>query len=257
MDSKIFRLREFIHPEDGKSLVVDTSKGLSMGSLPGLEQFSKSVSPVLGLIDGLVTGPGQARKLAMRTRKEAALLLRVDWTNAFRGRDFVLPPETIGHIPLLDPQAVLDLGGSGMVLHFLLGHEEDIEAGCLQMTVQLALVGSQIGVPLIVDVQPIGPRVVLLNKAIELGVSYALEGGADGIAIPWPGADSFQRILTMAAEVPVWVKPSASVVDHQDLADALAEGATGLWLDEQVFAQPEAQELLQGFRNLVHPVPSA
>ena len=61
--------------------------------------------------------------------------------------------------------------------------------------------------PLIVNVHPIGPRVVLRSKAIELGVSYALEGGADGVAIPWPGGASFVDIQTMAAEVPVWVKP--------------------------------------------------
>jgi DhnA family fructose-bisphosphate aldolase class Ia len=257
MDSKIYRLREFIQPEDGKSFIVDTSKGLSLGALPGLEQFSKAVSSALPLLDGLVIGPGQAGKLSMRTRKEAALLLRMDWTNAFRGPDFVLPLETIGHIPLMEPQAALDLGANGMVINFLLGHEEDIESACLHMTVQWALAGTQIGIPLIVDVHPIGPRVVLENKAVELGVSYSIEGGADGIAIPWPGADSFQRILTMAADVPVWLKPKNLDTDQPDMKEALAAGAAGLWLDERVFAQTEVLEKLKIFHKLVHPVLTA
>ena len=249
MDSKIYRLREFINPADGKSLMVDASAGLSLGPLPGLEQFGKDVEPTLKLLDGLVAGPGQVRKLSMRTRTEAALLLRIDWTNALRGSDFVLPPETIGHIPLLEPQGALDLGASGMVMNFLLGHTEDIEAGCLYMTVQWALAGSQIGIPLVVDVQPIGPRVVLQNKAIE--------SGADGIAIPWPGAESFQRIMTMATGVPVWVKPSELDATKKDLEEPLDQGAAGLWLDEKVFAQPDRLEMLAELRSLVHPVPAA
>jgi DhnA family fructose-bisphosphate aldolase class Ia len=110
MDNKTYRIREFVNPADGRSLVIDTSQGLSLGALPGLEQFAAAVKPVLPLADGVVVSPGQARKLAARTRKEAALLVRADWTNALRGADFVLPPETISYIPLLTATDALDLG---------------------------------------------------------------------------------------------------------------------------------------------------
>ena len=43
MDSKAYRLREFIDPHDSRSLVLDASAGLSLGPLPGLEQFSTAV----------------------------------------------------------------------------------------------------------------------------------------------------------------------------------------------------------------------
>jgi len=36
MDGKLYRLREFIRPEDGHSLIVDASGGLALGVLPGL-----------------------------------------------------------------------------------------------------------------------------------------------------------------------------------------------------------------------------
>jgi DhnA family fructose-bisphosphate aldolase class Ia len=252
MDSKEYRLREFIHPADRRSLIVDTSAGLSLGPLPGLEAFVTAAGSVLPLVDGLVTSPGQARKLAGRTRKDAALLVRADWTNALRGPDFVLPPETISHIPLLTPQDALDLGASALVAHFLLGYEEHVEAGCLHTTVQLAIAGSQVGMPLVVDVQPLGPRVVLRAKAVELGVSYALEGGADGVAVPWPGAESFQTILAMAAQVPVWIKPTALDKTEAELEEALALGAAGLWLDAGVFARPDLVETLQALGGQVH-----
>ena len=252
MESKLYRLREFISPADGRSLVVDASAGLSLGALAGLEHFAEAVEPLIPLADGIVTSPGQAGKLAGRNRMDAAVLVRSDWTNALRSPDFVLPPETINHIPLLNPSEGLDLGASALVLYFLLGYEEQIEAGCLKNTVQMALQGGQIGLPLIVDVQPSGPRVVLRSKAIELGVSYALEGGAEGIAIPWPGGASMENILKMVAGLPVWVKPTSLVEAGAELAEGLGLGSTGLWLDERLFALDDPADFLAALRDQVH-----
>ncbi|MEW6580599.1 MAG: hypothetical protein AB1435_15580 [Chloroflexota bacterium] len=252
MDNKLYRINEFVRPADGRSLVVDTSAGLALGAPPGLERFAPAVEPVLPLADGLVTSPGQARRLGGRTRSDAALLVRAGWTNALRGEDFVLPPETIFHIPLLEPADALDLGASALVAHVLLGHDEDIEAGCLREIVQLALTGTPLGLPLIADVQPIGPRVVLRSKAIELGVSYSVECGADGVVIPWPGADSLRTILTMAAGLLVWVKAESLDPADATLNEALALGAAGLWLDARVFASADPAALVAAFKMLVH-----
>ena len=252
MSNKQYRLQELLNPASGCSLVVDTSKGLSRGALPGLEHFEEAVAPVLPWADGIVTSPGQSRRLAARTRKDSALLISGDWTNAYRGKDFVLPPEHINYIPLLNVTDARDLGASALVIHFLLGHEETIDAQCLQQVVQLAIEGHNAGVPLIVEVNPIGPRVVLMSKAIELGVSYALEGGADGITVPWPGSSSFKDIKTMAAGVPVWVKPETIDPQMPELAKMLDAGAVGFWLDERLFAADAPQEIIRDYHGLLH-----
>jgi DhnA family fructose-bisphosphate aldolase class Ia len=253
MDSKTYRLREFINTVDGRSLIIDASAGLSLGPLPGLDDFTGALHSVLPLVDGIVTSPGQARRLGRRSRAEAALLVRADWTNALRGPDFVLPPETISHISLLEPTEALDLGASAAVLYFLLGYEEQIEAGCLRQTVQHALQGSQAGLPLIVDVTPAGPRVMLSGKAVQLGVSYAFEGGADGVAIPWAGKETLEPVLAMAAGAPVWIKPSSLDSAMDELQTGLELGASGLWLDERVFARLDAAEILGVFADRLHP----
>jgi len=252
MNSKQYRMSDLLNPADGRSLVVDTSKGLELGPLPGLEHFEEAVRPLLRLLDGIVTSPGQARKLGSRTRQEAALLIRADWTNALRGEDFVLPPETIQYVPLLNTSDALDLGANALVMYFILGHEEEIETRCLQRMVNLALEGLNLGMPLLVDVQPVGPRVVLLNKAIELGVSYALEGGADGIIVPWPGTQSFKTIQAMSNGLPVWVRSGSLEPDTPDLAEALQLGAAGFWLDERIFAVNDPAAVLQALRAMLH-----
>jgi DhnA family fructose-bisphosphate aldolase class Ia len=252
MNHKQNRLKEMFSPGDGRSLVVDTSNGLSLGALPGLEHFKPAVNGVLPLVDGIVTSPGQSRNLGHRTRQEAALLIRADWTNAIRDEDFVLPPAKIEYLPLLGPQEALDLGANALVMHFILGCEEDIEAQCMKRVVDLALNGLAPGMPLIVDVQPIGPRVVLMKKAIELGVSYALEGGADGIVIPWPGRQSFETIQAMCHGLSVWVKPPDLDPGSPESLGALTRGAVGFWLDERVFADNDPISLLQSWHSLVH-----
>jgi DhnA family fructose-bisphosphate aldolase class Ia len=252
MNSKQYRLSELLNPSDGHSLVVDTSNGLVLGAIPGLEHFAEAISPLLPLMDGIVTSPGQARKLESRTRHEAALLIRADWTNALRGEKFVLPPETIQYVPLLNPADALDLGATALVMHLILGYEEEIESQCMQRVVNWALEGLSLGIPLLVEPQPIGPRVVLLNKAIELGVSYALEGGADGVIVPWPGTQSFMTIQGMCNDLPVWVKPGSLEADTQELAEALQLGAAGFWIDEHIFTVDDPAEVLQALKALVH-----
>lgn len=252
MNTKRYRMSDLLNPVDGRSLVVDTSKGLVLGPLPGLEHFEETVRPLLPFLDGVVTSPGQARKMGSRTRQEAALLVRADWTNALRGEDFVLPPETVQYIPLLNPSDALDLGANALVMYFILGHEEEIETLCLQRLVNLALEGRNLGMPLLVDVQPIGPRVVLLNKAIELGVSYAIEGGADGMVVPWPGPGSFKTIQAMCIDLPVWVKPGSLALDTPELEEALQLGAAGFWLDESIFAVDDPAAALQAYKAKVH-----
>ena len=252
MSSKQSRISELLDPADRRSLVVDTSSALVLGALPGLEHFLDAVNPLLPLLDGIVASPGQARALKPRTRREAALLVRADWTNALRGDDFVLPAETIHYIPLLDPVDALDLGANALVMHFILGHEEEIEARCMQRVVNLALEGINLGMPVLVEVKPVGPRVVLPDKAIELGASFAIEGGADGIIVPWPGAASFKTILAMSKDLPVWVGDFSLEKDNSIMEEALQLGASGIWLDERIFAVKDPAASLQVYRTLMH-----
>ncbi|MFN2204976.1 MAG: hypothetical protein ACK2UT_03605, partial [Candidatus Promineifilaceae bacterium] len=98
------------------------------------------------------------------------------------------------------------------------------------------------------------PRVVLRSKAIELGVSYALEGGADGIAIPWPGGASFVDIQTMTAEVPVWVRPQTADPASSEIDEMLAAGVSNLWLGESLFAEEDPVHTAEAFAARVHDV---
>lgn len=232
-----------------RGVILDASSSLSLGPLPGLEQLSTAVTPLLPLLDGLITSPGQVRRFTSQIHAQTTQWVRADWTNALRTADFVLPPETISHIFLLTPEDAISLEAQAMVIHFLLGYEEQIEADCLRQTVQLALKGRLLGMPLIVDVHPTGPRVVLHSKAVELGFSYALEAGAEGVAVPWPGAVSYENIREMGGGIPIWIKPSRLDIPGEE-KHVLVSGEVGLWLDEGFLAHPDPAGFLQQYRTL-------
>jgi DhnA family fructose-bisphosphate aldolase class Ia len=200
---------------------------------------------------GLVCSPGQLRRISHRTRGEASLLVRMDWTNTLRGADFVLPPASTQRLPLLTVQDALDLGAAAMVSSFLLGYEEEVEAACLRHTVQWALEGNTLGLPLIVEVRATGPRVSIHDKAIELGTSYALEGGADVIIVPYPGRKSLESIAAMVS-VPWLIKPSHFENATAELSEAIGLGCAGLWFDHAVFALSNAADVLQAFAAQLH-----
>jgi DhnA family fructose-bisphosphate aldolase class Ia len=253
MDGKLYRLRDIVRPEDGRTFIVDVSGGLVLGALPGLEDFAEATRPLLPVVDGLVCSPGQLRRIANRTRGEASLLVRMDWTNTLRGADFVLPLTTPYRVPMLTAQDAADVGATGMVCSFLLGYEEAIEAASLKTTVQWAMDGNALGLPLIVDVRVTGPRVAIRDKAIELGVSYALEGGADVIVVPYPGKKSLENIAAFAS-VPWLVKPSRMDAERasSELAEALGLGSAGLWLEHGVFAVSNTVDALREFGGQIH-----
>jgi DhnA family fructose-bisphosphate aldolase class Ia len=251
MDGKLYRLREFIRSEEKHSLIVDASGGLVLGVLPGLDDFASAARSVLPVVDGLVCSPGQLRRLADRTRGEASLLVRMEWTNTLRGSDFVLPPATTKRVPLLTVQDALELGATAMVTTFLLGYEEDIEGACLKQVVQWALAGNALGLPLIVEVCATGPRVSIPHKAIELGASYALEGGADVIVIPYPGRKSLETIAAMAG-VPWLIKPSRFEKAAAELDEAIELGGAGIWFNHAVFALSYPSGVLHDFAARLH-----
>ncbi len=236
------RLAEFISPT-GRGLILDASAGLSLGVLPGLAHFAQNIKPYCGLVSGLVCSPGQVGRLQPLNKQDAGLLVRMDWTNTLRNADFVLPPQEPHRVELLSAQDALDLGACGMVTTLLLGYAEEVEAASIRATVQLALSGKQLGLPLVAEVRPSGPRVALFGKAVELGASYALEGGADVIVTPHPGPASLATLGKMLS-VPWLIKPTRLEAAQTELAEALAAGAAGLWLDHTLFSLPDAAGFL-------------
>jgi DhnA family fructose-bisphosphate aldolase class Ia len=221
---------KFLHKLEHPTLFLDTSGGISLGPLPGLEEFKKTIPAILPSVDGLICSAGLLHRLTDIEGLDATLLVRMDWTNTLRDSSFPLPPLTPKHLAILEPKDALALEANGMVLDLLLGYEDAIEAHCLKVAVQLALAGRELGLPLIVEVRPNGPHIAMFSKAVELGAALAQECGADGIVLPYPGMDSLKNIATMVA-VPWFLKPHTVTTITMEWEESCDLGSAGLWLD--------------------------
>ena len=126
-----------------------------------------------------------------------------------------------------------------MVGTFLLGYEEEIEASCMRSIVEWAITGKANWHASDCRGKDDRPAHLFTWKAIELGASFALEGGADVIIVPYPGSRSLETIAAFVS-VPWLLKPTGLDTSTAELEEALGLGATGLFLDHRVFGIAES-----------------
>ncbi len=257
---KTLRLAEFWR-EGQRSLLADVSMPGALGPMPGLETPSEVVKTLAPLVEGLIVNPGIAETHAgaFAGKLGAAPLVRLDWTNAQRPRDFVLPPHEVRRVSLGTAEDALQLGACAAVASFLLGYDEDFEAGSVQSISLLSRECDQLSLPLFIDVCPVGPKIdpAKFDGAVQLGVSFMVEGGADALSIPLPGAKALDLLLKFTP-VPLFLQVDGAAAlinaDAGALKAALEAGCAGLVLGSRALADPTGA--VQKARALMASVPN-
>ncbi|MDZ7270471.1 MAG: hypothetical protein ONB17_02545 [candidate division KSB1 bacterium] len=251
---KTIRISDFVHAADGRALLLDTTLPGSIGAVPGLEHTAEALAEVTDIVDGLIVNPGQAEHHAefLGGRHRASPLVRVDWTNAFRGQDFCLPATEFRHLFISDAEDALALGASAAVASLFLGFDDEAEARNIEALSHLARECTRLALPLVVDIRPIGYKVGPSNfeESVKLGLSFMQELGADVLIIP-PCSQGTCATIGGWIAVPVLVRmeefPEAAHIDA-----FLAAGLRGFVLGEKVFARERYAERLEVLARQVH-----
>jgi DhnA family fructose-bisphosphate aldolase class Ia len=244
---KTLRRAEFWQ-EGQKSVLTDVSLPGALGPMPGLEVPTEAVSTLAPLVDGLIVNPGlaEAQAGAFVGKLGAAPLVRLDWTNAHRPADFVLAPRQIHRVSLGTAEDAVQMGACAAVVSFILGYDEDFEARNVQSISLLARECERFSLPLLAEVRPTGPKVepAKFDGAVELGVSFMVEGGADAVSIPLPSEEALGMILEFSP-VPTFLQMNDDkglkplVMDRdRALVEALRQGCAGLVLGSRALADP-------------------
>lgn len=243
---KTLRMSEFMGTGKRPVLLVDTSLAGSNGPVGALLDADKSIPEVAYECDGIILNPGQMERIAHRLpgKQGAAPLVRVDWSNAFRDKNYVLPTRKVERVVISRAEDALELGANAAVTYFLLGFDEDFESENVRSIAALARECSRINLPLLVDVRPVGPKIGETNwaGAIKLAVGFMVEGGADAILIPDPGVEAFATLMEFSP-VPLLLQETAdSALDEKRqavLAERYRAGAAGLAVGADLFEQPD------------------
>lgn len=258
---KQLRLDRIIDPNDGRAVVVAADHGMMLGSIEGVIDLEKTVSNVVrGGADAVLLSPGQAARLShLFHGRKSAMLIRADWTNAFRNKKYALPARSIKHTPVASARDAIALGASGIVTYFFVGYgEEKDEARDFKLVSTFARECKSVGLPLIVEPVPMGERVTGSNFADLVGISIRMmvEAGADAIKAPYTGdVESFRRIIE-AASVPVLILGGAKAKTMKDalevVAEALDAGAAGVVFGRQVIQAQNQTLAVEAVRAVVH-----
>ncbi len=233
---KTLRMSEFIDSRDERSFLFDATVSGSVGAVNYLEELRKFINDVNFFLDGIIVNPGQAEHQAdlLGGKKRASTLVRVDWTNVYRGEDFALPHTLPRRINISDAHDVLFIGGTAAVISFFMGYDEDMEADNIQSIANLVREAYEVSIPVVADLRLLGNKINENNyhDSIKLGLSFMMEAGVDAIIIPETTEDNY-KLIGEWATIPVLVR-FGKIPEEKDIDILFKNNLTGIVLDEKI-----------------------
>lgn len=219
-----------------KSILLDTTIPSCLGATPQLVDLKKVIDQYSTFFTGIIVNPGQMEHLAagLGGKNRATPLVRIDWTNAYRGVDFCLPGTEIKRIEISSARDVMALGGSAAVATLLMGCSDDFEADNIRSISRLIRDSYQFALPVCVDIRPIGFKVSQVNfeDTIKLGVSFMMEAGADALIIPNCRRDCLNGIVGWST-IPVLVRIDGQI-EKSELDNLFNVKIAGVLFSEKI-----------------------
>jgi len=252
---KTIRLGGLFDPTDHRSLIIDTSKTASVGAVPGLENFEKTVSKINTICDGIIVNPGQLEHHAdlLGGARWATPIVRLDWTNYFRDESFCLPAADIHRVMISGVEDALRMGASAAVMRYLMGFDDEFEAENVRSVSQQAKDAYRESLPFIVEICPLGPKVDThnYNGTVKLGVACMLEAGVDVLILPDCSPELLREIADWS-DIPVIIRINNSK-NSDEVKQKMATGISGALISEELFDDMEYPETLRQIQKIVHP----
>jgi len=261
---KDLRISEFVDQDDKRSVIVQASQGIILGP-SGDERLDEALEVLARAgVDGIIVSRGLASRCSrvFRGRDSPAMIMSVDWTNAFRGSDHLLPMMRLEHLVLNSVEDALTMGASGVAAYFFVGYEKDeYEARNFESLAAICRECDGLEVPLLVQAIPVGERVVKENYAdgLALASRMAVEAGSDLVAVPFAGTEGEMKRIVTAAKVPTLLldlelrlaKGQPDLGLAQSAGQALDAGAAGIVLGRKYLESGNVAEAERLIR-LVH-----
>lgn len=261
---KELRLTRIIRPEDNRSVVVAADHGMALGPIKGIINLEETLKNIVkGGPDAVMLTPGSMNRLGylFKGRSAPGLIMRIDWTNVVRPATYkVLPPRRPTHILLANVKDALHIGADAVMGFFFLGYENDEhEARDYEIIAKLAQECEDVGMPLMVETIPLGPRVTGANypDLLALAVRMSIEAGADALKIPYSqDKETFSKVVKAAGGAPVFVLGGSKAISDREplemLVEALEVGATGVVYGRNVIQSPDPAKMLKMIKAIVH-----
>lgn len=260
---KELRLSRIIDPRDNKAIVVAADHGMMLGPISGAAHLEQTLTKVVeGRPDGILMSPGQAERLShfFHGPLSPALLVRGDWTNAFRDRTYTLPARSTQFCRVASVKRAARLGADAVTIYLFIGYQDkEQENRHLEQARQFSKECGQWDIPLVIEPIPMGPRVTKTNyhELIRASVELAVEAGADALKVPYTGdPETFSSVIKAAKGVPVLMLGGSKAFSDREpleaVEEALSVGASGVVFGRNVIQSSDPAQTLGLIRQVVH-----
>ena len=253
---KTIRFGDLSGHSDKHFLWVDTSVASSIGAVKGLENYRDVIGAINSDCDAIVLNPGQLEHNAdlLGGSHRASPIVRLDWTNYLRDKDFCLPAQKIQRVMISSVEDALVIGASAVVVRYTMGLDDDFEAENIESISLTAKDAYRESLPIIVELCPVGYKVNDRNfdGTVELGVACMLEAGADALVLPQCKSETVKEIADWS-EIPV-ILYHKDIPDKENIDKELQTGVCGILISENLFGFDDYVALLRQFSDLMHSI---
>jgi class I fructose-bisphosphate aldolase len=259
---KVIRLGRILHPQRRRAAVVAFDHGLHLGVIPGVLNPGRVLEELAQAgADAFLVAPGIARACAsvFTGRGAPGLILRLDWSNRWRGPDMLGSDE--GRTCMIaSVENAARLGADAVLSYLFLGYQDpQVEARQVEEVARVAQSCESMGIGCIIEPMARGLRVggnAYRPEFIALGARIACEIGADVLKTDYTGdAASFGQVV-QAAFCPILIAGGPKTATLREtlemVSGALQAGAQGMFIGRNVFQAPNPSRMMSVLRGMIH-----
>jgi putative autoinducer-2 (AI-2) aldolase len=236
------RLNRIIRPRDGRTVMLAVDHGYFMGPTTGLDDFRKTINPLLPYADTVMLTRGALRNY-IPTECDTPVVLRVS------GGTSILSKELLREGSIVTMEDALRLNVAGVAFSILVG--ADFERDTLLEFTRWCDDCQKYGIPMIA-VTAVGKEMVRDEKYMSLASRIAAELGAHIVKTYF--VDGFERLVEKVP-VPVVIAGGKKLPEHDALkmtAQALNAGAVGVDMGRNIFQAEDPVSMIKAVRAVVH-----
>jgi len=236
------RLNRIIRPKDGRTVMLAVDHGYFMGPTSGLDDFRKTINPLLPYADTVMLTRGALRNY-IPPDCETPVVLRVS------GGTSILSKELLREGSIVTMEDALRLNVAGVAFSILVG--ADFERDTLLEFTRWCDECQKYGIPMIA-VTAVGKEMVRDEKYMSLASRIAAELGAHIVKTYF--VDGFERLVEKVP-VPVVIAGGKKLPEHDALkmtAQAIAAGASGVDMGRNIFQAEDPISMIKAVRAVVH-----
>ncbi len=248
---KRIRLERIFDRKSKKTIIIPMDHGLTMGTIPGLEDLAGMVDKVaLGGANAVLMHSGMVSAGHRQYGKDIGLIIHLSGATS-------LSPHPNRKVLVCSVERALKMGADAVSIHINIGAEDEPEM--LQDAQKIVEKTREWGVPLIAMMYPRGKKITNENdpNVVNIAVRAGVELGADVVKTNYTGdIDSFSMITKGVRHIPVIIAGGPKMDTIPDLLqmaqDSIEAGGSGVAFGRNVFQSEDPTKLVRAISKILH-----